>query len=126
MTSSAACSRIDAGDRAADVLADPRLPESDAIVHVAVWALAVGLVGLAVWSWRGLVIGAIAVFAASLVVEAAQGRWSDTRAVEASDVRANATGVVLGTIAVGCAYVAYSASSEPVPAHRRGYPTATR
>ena len=86
--------RIDASDRAAEVLSDPRLPESDAIVHVAVWALAVGLVGLAVWTWRGLFVGAVAVFAASLLVEAAQGRYSDTRAVEASDVRANAAGVV--------------------------------
>ena len=58
--------RIDASERAADVLADPRLPESDAIVHVAVWALAVALVGLAVWTWRGLLVGAVAVFAVSL------------------------------------------------------------
>jgi hypothetical protein len=119
--------RIDAGDRAAEVLNDPRLPESDAIVHIAVWALAVGLVGLAVWSWRGLVLGAITVFAASLVVEAAQGRWSDTRAVEASDVRANAAGIVFGTIAVGLCYVAYSALSGLLRlTSRRGYPTATR
>jgi hypothetical protein len=117
--------RIDAGDRASQVLNDPRIPESDAIVHIAVWALAIGLVGLAVWSWRGLVLGAAAVFAASLVVEAAQGRWSDTRAVEASDVRANAAGIVLGTIAVGLCYVAYSALSGIFRlTWRRGYPTA--
>ncbi len=103
--------RIDASERAADVLADPRLPESDAIVHIAVWAIAVALVGVAAWTWRGLLVGAVAVFAASLVVEVAQGRWSDTRAVEASDVRANAVGVVLGTIAVGACYLTYSALS---------------
>ncbi len=117
--------RVDAGARAADVLADPRLPESDAIVHVAVWAVAVGLVGLAVWTWRGLLVGAAAVFGASVVVEAAQGRWSDTRAVEASDVRANAAGVALGTIAVGLCYVTYSALSGLFRVTtRRGYPTA--
>jgi hypothetical protein len=117
--------RVDARQRAAEVLADPRLPESDTIVHIAVWAVAVGLVGLAVWTWRGLLLGAVAVFAGSLVVEAAQGRWSDTRAVEASDVRANAVGVALGTIAVGVCYVAYSAVSALFDAtSRRGYPTA--
>ena len=63
------------------------------------WALAVGLVGLAVWSWIGLLIGAVAVFAGSIVVEAAQGRYSDTRAVEASDVRANLTGVAARHVA---------------------------
>src|SRR5262245_19997042 len=47
--------RIDFGDRTAtDVLADPRLPESDAIIHFAVWATAVVLVGWALWSWIGL------------------------------------------------------------------------
>ena len=72
----------------------------------------------------GLVIGAVAVFAASLVVEAAQGRWSDTRAVEASDVRANAVGVVVGTVAVGVCYVAYSAIGGLFRVtSRRGYPT---
>jgi hypothetical protein len=115
--------RVDAS--AADVLADPRLPESDAIVHVAVWAVAVVLVGWAVWSWVGLFVGAVAVFAGSLVVEAAQGPWSDTRAVEASDVRANAVGVVLGTIAVGICYVTYSAVSALFrDTSRRGYPPA--
>jgi hypothetical protein len=40
--------RIDASERAVEVLSDPRLPESDAVVHVAVWVLVTGLVGLAV------------------------------------------------------------------------------
>ena len=117
--------RIDASGPAAEVLADPRLPESDAIVHVAVWALAVGLVGLAVWTWRGLLVGAIAVLAASLVVEAAQGLWTDTREVETSDVRANAAGVVLGAVAVGACYLAYSAVGGLFRiTSQRGRPTA--
>jgi hypothetical protein len=101
--------RIDAGDRAAAVLDDPRLPQSDAIVHVAVWAIAVVLVGLAVWSWIGLLIGAVVVFAGSIVVEAAQRRYTDSRAVEASDIRANLAGVVLGTAFVALCYLTYSA-----------------
>ena len=115
--------RIDAD--AADLLADPRLPDSDAVVHIAVWAVAVVLVGWAVWTWIGLAVGAVAVFAASILVEAAQGRWSDTRAVEASDVRANAVGVALGTLFVGLCYITYSALSGLFRlSSRRGYPTA--
>ena len=100
--------RIDAGAQAADVLRDPRLPESDAIVHVAVWAAAVVLVGWAVWTWRGLVVGAAVVFAASLVVEFAQGRYTDSREVQTSDIEANAIGIVLGTVAVAACYLLYS------------------
>jgi hypothetical protein len=117
--------RIDASERAAEVLADPRLPESDAIVHVAVWAVAIGLVGLAVWSWRGLILGAIAVFACSLLVEAAQGRWTDSREVEASDVRANAAGVALGSVAVAACYLLYSALAALIRGRPRArYPAA--
>lgn len=101
--------RIDAGARVSSVASDPRLPESDALVHIAVWALAIGLVGVAVWSWAGLLIGGVAVFALSLVVEVLQGRLSDTRAVEASDVAANGLGVALGAGAVAACYLAWSA-----------------
>ena len=88
------------------MLTDPRLPESDTIVHVAVWALAVTLVGFAVWRWIGLLVGAaVRVRHASLVVEVAQGRLTDTRAVEASDVRGNLAGVALGTVVVAFCYV---------------------
>jgi hypothetical protein len=100
--------RIDLGGRGADVLSDPRLPEDDAIVHVAVWAVAAVLVGWALWSWIGLAVGAIAVFAGSLVIEALQGSLSTTRQVESSDVKANLAGVVLGTTVAALCYVAYS------------------
>jgi hypothetical protein len=117
--------RIDAGDRASAVLADPRLPQSDAIVHVAVWAIAVSLIGLAVWTWIGLLIGAVGVFAASIVVESAQGRYTDTRAVEASDVRANLTGILVGTAFVALCYLAYSALAALSHVRPRAhYPTA--
>jgi hypothetical protein len=117
--------RIDVGDRADAVLADPRLPQSDAIVHVAVWAIAVALVGIAVWSWIGLLIGAVGVFAASIVVESAQSRYTDTRAVEASDVRANLAGVLVGTAFVALCYLAYSALAALFRVRPRAqYPTA--
>jgi hypothetical protein len=101
--------RIDAGARVVSAASDPRLPESDALVHIGVWGLAIGLLGVAVWTWRGLVVGAIVVFAGSLVVEFSQGRFSDTRAVEVSDVRANALGVALGVIVVSVCYLAWTA-----------------
>ena len=101
--------RIDAGARVALVASDPRLPESDALVHIAVWGLAVGLVGLAVWTWTGLAVGTIVVFACSVSVEFAQGRLSDTREVELSDVVANAFGIAIGVTVVAACYVAWSA-----------------
>jgi hypothetical protein len=101
--------RIDLGGRGADVLNDPRLPEDDAIVHIAVWGLAAVLVGWALWSWIGLAVGAIAVFAGSLVIEAMQGSLSTTRQVESSDVKANLVGVALGTTVAAACYLAYSA-----------------
>lgn len=103
--------RIDADGRAADLLHDPRLPDSDTIVHVAVWAVAVVLIGGAVWSWIGLLVGAAAVLACSLVIEALQGRWSQSRSVEASDAAANLVGVLAGTVVVAACYGIYSALS---------------
>jgi hypothetical protein len=101
--------RIDLGGRGADVLNDPRLPEDDAVVHVAVWAVVALLVGWALWSWIGLAIGAVAVFAGSLVIEALQGSLSTTREVESSDVKANFAGVVIGSATAAACYIAYSA-----------------
>jgi hypothetical protein len=112
--------RIDLGGRGADVLNDPRLPEDDAIVHIAVWAVAAVLVGWALWSWIGLAVGAIAVFAGSLVIEALQGSLSTTRQVESSDVKANLVGVVLGTTVAAACYIAYSTLASMF--RRRSYP----
>lgn len=109
--------RIDADPA---VLADPRLPESDSLVHVAVWAVAVVLVGWALWSWIGLFVGAAAVFGSSLVIEVLQGRLSDTREVEARDALANLGGVALGTAFVVLCYLAYSAVAIVVGGISRG------
>jgi hypothetical protein len=100
--------RIDV-DGSAAALSDPRLPDSDTIVHVVVWAVAVTLVGWALWTWIGLVVGAAVVFAGSLVVEFSQEDLSDTRHLEASDIAANLTGVVLGVVGVAMCYAAYGA-----------------
>lgn len=101
--------RIDA--RAGGTITTEQLPESDVVVHVAVWALAALLVGLAVWTWSGLVLGGAAVLGVSVLVEVGQEVWADTRAVEASDLAANALGVGLGVIAAGACYLLWSAGA---------------
>lgn len=107
--------RLDAGDLARlatdPPVADPTFAGSDAVIHVAVWATAMTLCGLAVWSWRNLAAAAVVLLAGSLVVEIAQGRYTYSRAVEASDVAANAGGVLIGvTVAASC-YTAWSAGA---------------
>lgn len=110
--------RLDA-PRRVDEVTDGRTPGSDAIVHIGVWAVAVTLIGLAIWRWSGLIVAALATFAASVFIETGQGRYSDTRAVEMSDVLANAVGVALGTmLCVGC-YLVWSAVSGLISAARR-------
>lgn len=101
--------RLDAGTSIRSAATDPRLPESDALVHIAVWALAIGLVGIAVWTWRGLLVGGVVVFGCSVVVEISQERLSDSRNFEMSDVAANATGVVVGASVVAVCYLTWSA-----------------
>lgn len=96
--------RIDANAR----IPAEQLPESDAVVHIAVWAAAALLVGLTIWTWRGLLIGALAVLATSAVVEIAQGVYTSSRAVERSDVIANTIGVALGMLLAAVAYVLWS------------------
>ncbi len=98
--------RIDASER---LPSTDQLPESDFIVHFGLWAGAAVLVGWALWTWRGLIVGALALLATSLVVEAAQGVYSDTRAVEAHDAAANALGVGLGVTVVALSYLVWSA-----------------
>lgn len=98
--------RIDAGvDRAANVtgidvpgrvVARP----SDFDVHVAIWAVASLLVGLAMWSWLSLVLANSLVLGASVALELAQAGYSRTRAVELSDMAGNAVGVLAGTVVV--------------------------
>jgi len=100
-------SRIDAGvQRAAGAAGvdvpggSVRVPRSDFDVHVAIWAVAALLVGLAMWSWASLVMGSAAVLVASAGLELAQNAYSRSRTVQLEDLMGNTLGVVTGTCAV--------------------------
>lgn len=82
-------------------------PDTDFVVHIAMWTLLTLLVAVTVWSWRGLAATAVAMFAMSLVIEKAQGVFSAHRAVEFSDATGNALGVICGTIAAAACYLLY-------------------
>jgi hypothetical protein len=80
-------------------------------VHIAVWGAATALVGLTIWTWRGLAGAAAGVLALSLAVEVGQGVYSTSRSVEMSDALANAAGVALGTLGAALGFVLWSAGS---------------
>jgi len=107
--------RIDATAR----LPAEQLPESDVVVHIVVWAIAMVLVGLTIWTWRGLLISSLAVLATSALVEIAQGVYSSSRVVERSDAMANAVGVVVGTLMAASAYVLWSVGAALIRPSRR-------
>ena len=110
--------RLDAGGRPARLRSDPRFPASDTLVHIGVWGVAMLLVGLAVWSWRGLAVGAAIVLVVSAVVEVAQDRYTATRTFEVSDIAANAVGVAVGTLAAAGCYLLWSAVAQLFGARR--------
>ncbi len=85
------------------------VPRSDFDVHVAIWAIAALLVGLATWSWFSLLLASAGVFGSSVALELAQRVFSQTRHVQFADVRANAVGVVCGTCAVAAFALAWRA-----------------
>lgn len=107
--------RVDASERAqalqeqAPQLAERADAGPDFLIHVAVWAVVMLLIALAVWSWSGLTLAAVATFAGSVAVELAQGRYSDTRAVQEGDVLANGLGVAAGAAVAALLYMAWSA-----------------
>lgn len=100
--------RIDASQRA-QFVNEADLPEPDFVIHVIVWAVVLMLVAMAIWTWRGLTLAVVGVFACSVAIELAQARYSDTRSVELDDVVGNGLGVALGAVAVGLMYLAWSA-----------------
>lgn len=100
-------SRIDAGaHRAAGAAGvnvpggSVRVPQSDFDVHVAIWAVAALLVGLAMWSWASLVVGNAAVLVASAGIELSQQFFSRSRTLQLQDLLGNVLGVTIGTCAV--------------------------
>jgi hypothetical protein len=110
--------RIDADSGVTSAVRDG-LPESDLVVHVGVWAVAVILAGVAVWSWRRLVLAAVFTFTASVFIEAAQDLYTDTRSVEIDDVVANGLGVAAGSALVALLYLTWSAASIVADSARR-------
>jgi hypothetical protein len=96
--------RLDADGRAGAALG-ARDIGGDSIVHFGLWAVAMLVVGLAVWSWAGLIVASITVAGTSLVLEVAQGRYSSSRAVEATDAAFNLLGVAVGAGVAAAVYV---------------------
>ena len=112
--------RIDAGvNRAASATGievpgrNVRVPRSDFDVHVAIWAVAALLVGLAMWSWLSLLMANGALFSASVALELAQAGYSRSRHVELSDMAGNAVGVAAGTLAVATFAVLWRLTRRP-------------
>ncbi|TDT16432.1 hypothetical protein BDK89_2022 [Ilumatobacter fluminis] len=87
--------RVDLAGRPAE-LAGEAASQPDAVVHVVLWAVVTVLAVLTLWSWRATPFVVVAVAASSLVIELGQGVWSDTRAVERSDMAANLLGTGIG------------------------------
>jgi hypothetical protein len=110
--------RLDANGKA-ELIRDGGLPEGDAIVHIGVWAVATLLVALTIWTWRGLIYTTIAMFAASIAIELAQGRYSTTRNVEMDDIVANVVGIVAGAVGATCCFGLWSGVSGVVRGIRR-------
>ena len=78
--------RIDATERV-NLPAGSEIPPTDFVAHIAIWAVVTALIGLAIWTWRGLAIGIAALSGGSLLLELAQGRYASTRTVQAADAR---------------------------------------
>lgn len=99
--------RIDASGRV-DLPQERDLPPADFFVHVGIWAVMATLIGLTIWSWRGLLIGAVLLVISSVTLELAQGRYSTTRQVEFRDGVANVGGIVCGLVVAAASYLAWS------------------
>lgn len=110
--------RLDANGTAEAAL-DARDIGNDSIVHFGLWAVATIVIGLAVWSWAGLAVAALTVAASSLALEVAQGRYSSSRAVEASDAAFNLLGVAAGVTVVSVLYLAVDAAGRVIGLARR-------
>lgn len=105
--------RIDADNRldAPAGAVATEVTQTDFVVHVALWTVVAVLAGLAVWTWRGLVIVCIALASASVALELAQGRLATTRAVEATDAAANLVGIAVGATIAGVCYLVWSGAA---------------
>ena len=91
---------------------DDGLPEADTLFHIGLWAGVTVLAALTVWTWRGAAVSAAAVFAASVLLEYAQGQYSSTRVVELRDVHANGLGVIVGFVTASACFATWTALSR--------------
>ena len=110
--------RIDSGNRV-DLAAGSQVTQPDFMVHVALWTVVTVLAGFAIWTWRGLLIAVVTLAAASVGLELAQGRYADTRNVQASDALANLVGISAGATAAGLCYLAWSGTATIIRRARR-------
>jgi len=110
--------RIDAVERVG-LPPGTEVPPTDFLAHVAIWAVVATLIGLAVWTWRGLAIAVVGLAGASLALELAQGRYATARTVQAEDALANLIGVSIGVAAAALCYIAWSAGAAAARALRR-------
>ncbi len=90
---------------AAQVAPGSDLPRSYFLMHVALWALATALVGLAMGSTGSKVVAAGLVLLYSAGVELAQAMVTDSRSPQPADMVANTLGVAAGlAVAVGVGF----------------------
>lgn len=106
--------RIDGAERAGTLPAGSEITSTDFVAHVAIWAIVTVLIGLTMWTWRGLAMSAVGLAGASLVLELAQGRYATTRTVQLTDALANLVGVALGVAVAAACYIVWSTGAAVV------------
>ena len=111
--------RIDTGNRVDLPAGSEIVTQPDFVVHVALWTVVTVLVGLTIWTWRGLVIAMALLAAAGIGLELAQGRFATTRNVQVSDALANLLGIGAGATLAGLCYVVWSGMAAIVRRSRR-------
>jgi VanZ family protein len=74
----------------------PNLHVSDKLEHATAFALLAGSAVQLFQRWRALLVVAAGLLALGIGIEFAQGLFTTTRAMEAADVAADTTGIVVG------------------------------
>ena len=91
-----------------------RLPETDFMIHVALWALATVLVALAMGSVWSKAVAAGTVLAYSAALEVAQGVFTSNRSPQRADMVGNALGVAAGlAVAVAVGFLLWCRPARP-------------
>jgi len=111
--------RIDGAERV-NLPPGSEIPPTDFVAHVAIWVVVTTLIGLAIWTWRGLALGVAVLAGAGVLLELAQGRYATARTVQAADAFANLLGVGFGAVVAGACYLLWSAGATLGRALRRG------